>query len=69
MVNTLLMLKHFSPKSVNNLLTCAVAVHYSTVGAAVIHICIAYAVLVYIAVIGVGAVYMLRVGGVCCVVF
>ena len=42
---------------------------YTTVGAAVIHICIAYAVLVYIAVIGVGAVYMLRVGGVCCVVF
>ena len=46
------------------LLTWAVAVD-----AAVIHICIAYAVLVYIAVIGVGAVYMLRVGGVCCVVF
>ena len=45
------------------LLTWAVAVD-----AAVIHICIAYAV-VYIAVIGVGAVYMLRVGGVCCVVF
>ena len=46
------------------LLTWSVAVD-----AAVIHICIAYAV-VYIAVIvGAGAVYMLRVGGVCCVVF